>query len=216
MNNFKRMISPSLLSADFSKINGTIHELESAGANRLHIDVMDGNFVPNITFGPIVIKGIRKISKSHFECHLMINNPEKYIAEFANAGADTIIIHQEASHDLVNDLLAIKKCGCLAGVSINPDTDIDKIEDCLDILDYILIMSVNPGFGGQTFIPSTLAKMNAAARIKRANTLLAADGGLNSTSIDRIFAAGVDLAIVGSDLFSADNLTEIYKELSNG
>jgi len=205
-----------LLSADFSRLESDIRTVESAGAERLHLDVMDGNFVPNLTFGPIVINGIRKLTDCHLECHLMINNPDKYIADYADAGADTIIIHQEASANLMTDLNNIKKLNCAAGVCINPDTPIHKIESVLEIADYILVMSVFPGFGGQEFISSTLQKMRDLVERKNPQTVIAVDGGVNNNTINSVFDTGIDIVIVGSGLFSAPNIPQRFKELSIG
>lgn len=212
----KRIISPSLLSADFSRLESDIRTVESAGAERLHLDVMDGNFVPNLTFGPIIIKGIRKLTDCHLECHLMINNPDKYISEYADAGADTIIIHQEASGNLLADLTKIKKLECDAGVCLNPDTPIQKIEAVLDIVDYVLIMSVFPGFGGQEFISTTLQKMRELVEKKYPHTVIAVDGGVNQKTIDMVYDTGIDIVIVGSGLFAAPNIPQRFKELSIG
>jgi ribulose-phosphate 3-epimerase len=212
----KRIISPSLLSADFSRLESEIRTVETAGAKRLHLDVMDGNFVPNLTFGPIVINGIRKMTDCHLECHLMINNPDKYIADYADAGADTIIIHQEASTNLITDLNNIKKLNCAAGVCINPDTPIHKIESVIEIVDYILVMSVFPGFGGQEFISSTLQKMKDLVERKNPQTVIAVDGGVNHKTINSVFDTGIDIVIVGSGLFSAQNIPQRFKELSFG
>ena len=154
-----RIISPSLLSADFSKLKEQIDVVVDAGATRLHLDVMDGHFVPNFTFGPFIVKAIRKLTDAHLETHLMISNPEKYLQDFIDAGSDTLIFHYEASNDINRDIDIIKSNNILAGIAINPDTDIRNILPFLDSLDYVLIMSVNPGFGGQGFIDETLEKM---------------------------------------------------------
>ena len=161
-----RNISPSILSADFTNIRKQIELVEDAGANRLHIDVMDGHFVPNLTFGPFIIKQLRKLSNIHFETHLMIENPEKYLQEYIDAGSDTLIFHYEASNNIQRDFETIKKNNVLAGIAINPDTDPDLLKPYLDSIDYILIMSVFPGFGGQSFIMDTLNTMRRISELR--------------------------------------------------
>ena len=155
----KRIISPSLLSANFTRLKEDIKVVEDAGVSRLHLDVMDGHFVPNLTFGPFIIKDIRKITKSHLETHLMITNPHKYFDEYINAGSDTLIFHYEASTDINRDLKYIQERNVKAGIAINPDSDYKELLKYTENLDYILIMSVFPGFGGQSFIESTLDSM---------------------------------------------------------
>ncbi len=155
----KRIISPSLLSANFTRLKEDIKVVEDAGVDRLHLDVMDGHFVPNLTFGPFIIKDIRKITSSHLETHLMITDPHKYIDKYIDAGSDTLIFHFEASTDISRDLKHIQDRGAKAGIAINPDSDYKQILKYTNNLDYILIMSVFPGFGGQSFIESTLDTM---------------------------------------------------------
>ena len=147
-----RNISPSVLSADFSVIKDQLNVIEKSGATRVHLDVMDGNFVPNLTFGPIIIKSLDKLTDLHLETHLMINNPHKYLQEYIDAGSDTLIFHYEASKNIIKDIETIKNNDVLAGIAINPDTDFKDIIKYLDILDYVLVMTVFPGFGGQKFI----------------------------------------------------------------
>ena len=154
-----RIISPSLLSADFSRLEEQIKLVEDLGVNRLHIDVMDGHFVPNFTFGPFILKAIRKLTSSHLETHLMMSNPSDYIEQFVNAGADTLIIHTEASKDIKSDLQKIRNLGIKCGLAIKPKTDESILLEYLDLLDYVLVMSVEPGFGGQSFIEDSLLKM---------------------------------------------------------
>ena len=158
----RRLISPSLLSADFTRLEQQIRLVENAGATRLHLDVMDGHFVPNITFGPFIVEAIRSASSGHLDVHLMIEQPSRYLKQFVEAGADTVIIHAEASDDLSRDLATIGGLGAQAGVAINPDTSFALLQPHLKELDYVLIMSVHPGFGGQSFIESTLNNMTAA------------------------------------------------------
>ena len=155
----KRVVSPSLLSADFSILKEQIDIVKKAGAERLHIDCMDGHFVPNFTFGPFIVKAIRKLTDLHLETHLMIDNPSNYLDDFIKAGSDTLIFHYEASKDISRDLSMIKKHDKLAGIAINPDTDPKLLEQYFKDIDYVLVMSVFPGFGGQSFIESTLETM---------------------------------------------------------
>jgi len=210
----KRIISPSLLSANFTRLKEDIKIVEDAGVDRLHLDVMDGHFVPNLTFGPFIINDIRKITNSHLETHLMITEPHKYFDNYIDAGSDTLIFHYEASTDIERDLKHIQGRGVKAGIAINPDTDYKKLLNYKNHLDYILIMSVFPGFGGQSFIESTLDTM----RFLKENTsdskiLIGVDGGVNIRTIDRVYDTGIDITIVGSGLYGAKNINERYKQL---
>jgi ribulose-phosphate 3-epimerase len=207
-------ISPSLLSADFSCLKDQIATVEKAGANRLHLDVMDGHFVPNITFGPLVVKAVRKVANSCLDTHLMIEKPHRYIQQFVEAGANTIIIHAEASEDLSRDLGTIRELGAAPGIAINPDTDFDMIKPFLFDLEYVLIMSVFPGFGGQQLIEDTLRNMTkAVAARKEHHYLVAVDGGINTETIDQVISTGIDIAVVGSALFGAPDIAKRYREL---
>ena len=211
-----RIISPSLLSADFSRLKEQIQLVEDLGVNRLHIDVMDGHFVPNFTFGPFILKAIRKLTDSHLETHLMMSNPQEYIKDFVDAGADTLIIHTEASEDIKKDLLEIKKLNVKCGLAIKPNTDESVLKPYIDILDYILVMSVEPGFGGQSFIESTLDKMtNIVNMVEDRDILVGVDGGVNLKTIDRVYSTGVDVTIVGSGLYKAEDINETYLKLIN-
>ena len=210
----RRLISPSLLSADFTQLAQQIQLVEKAGATRLHLDVMDGHFVPNITFGPFIVAAIRKAAGSHLDVHLMIEQPHRYLQQFVEAGADTVIVHAEASDDLSRDLEAIRDLGAQAGVALNPDTPFAQIEPYLDAIDYVLIMSVFPGFGGQNFIDSALINMVHAVQARsHSSYLVAVDGGVNLTTVEQVFDTGVDMAIVGSGLFGADDIPGRLKEL---
>ena len=209
-----RIISPSLLSADFSRLKEQIDIVVDAGAERLHLDVMDGHFVPNFTFGPFIVNAIRKLTEVHLETHLMISNPHKYLKDFIEAGSDTLIFHYEASTDINRDIDTIKEENILAGIAINPDTEISKIEPYLNRLDYVLVMSVNPGFGGQGFIDSTLKKMQLLSGLsEKYNFIVGVDGGVNLTTIDKVYDTGVDVTIVGSGLYKADNINTRFNEL---
>ena len=209
-----RIISPSLLSADFSNLKEQIDVVVNAGANRLHLDVMDGHFVPNFTFGPFIVDAIRKLTDVHLETHLMISNPHKYLKDFIDAGSDTLIFHYEASIDIKRDMDTIKDAGILAGIAINPDTKVEEIEAYLNEIDYILVMSVNPGFGGQGFIDATLEKMRVLSELsEKYNFIIGVDGGVNLTTIDKVYNTGVDITIVGSGLYKADDINSRFNEL---
>ena len=215
-----RIISPSLLSADFSILKEQIDIVKKAGAKRLHIDCMDGHFVPNFTFGPFIVKAIRKLTDLHLETHLMIDNPSNYFDDFIKAGSDTLIFHYEASNDVMSDLEKIKSKNVKCGLAIKPETSHELLEEFLDILDYILIMSVSPGFGGQGFIEDTLLKMKLTHEmcIKndcRNKITIGVDGGVNLSTIDRVYDTGVDVTVVGSGLYKADNIIDRFKELEN-
>ena len=213
MNN-NRIISPSLLSANFTRLSEDIKKVEDLGVNRLHLDVMDGNFVPNLTFGPFIINDIRKITDSHLETHLMIKNPHKYLTDYLNAGSDTIIIHYEASKNIIQDLKHIKNGGAKAGIAINPDTDPKCLNNLFNHVDYILIMSVFPGFGGQEFIENTLNTMEyLKSASEEYDILIGVDGGVNLKTIDRVYSTGIDITIVGSGLYGADNIQDRYNRL---
>jgi len=210
----KRIISPSLLSANFTRLKEDIKIVEDAGVDRLHLDVMDGHFVPNLTFGPFIIKDIRKITNSHLETHLMITEPHKYFDNYIDAGSDTLIFHYEASTDIERDLKHIQGRGVKAGIAINPDTDYKQLLKFKNHLDYILIMSVFPGFGGQSFIESTLDTMRfLKENTSDSNILIGVDGGVNIRTIDRVYDTGIDITIVGSGLYGAENINERYKQL---
>ena len=210
----KRNISPSILSADFTIIKDQIQSVENAGATRLHIDVMDGHFVPNLTFGPFIIKQIRKLSNIHFETHLMIENPDKYLQDYIDAGSDTLIFHYEASNDIHRDITTIKDNNVLAGIAINPDTKAEVLKPFIDSIDYILVMSVFPGFGGQSFISETLDTMRRLVDLREdRDILIGVDGGVNINTIAQVYETGVDVTIVGSGLYKADSIKDRFSEL---
>ena len=197
-------ISPSILSADFSRLGNEIKNLENANADLIHIDVMDGHFVPNITIGPEVIKKLRKYTSLPFDVHLMISPVDNFIKDFADAGADIITIHPEATDDLLNSIKKIKSLNKKAGVSLNPETSIDKVLPVLDSIDLVLIMSVNPGFGGQKFIAETLEKVKILRKkidTKKLKTQIEIDGGINFENSKTAKKAGVDILVSGTTIF---------------
>jgi ribulose-phosphate 3-epimerase len=201
-------IAPSILSADFARLGEEVAAIAAAGADYVHVDVMDGHFVPNITIGPLVVNGLRKVTEIPFDVHLMINNPDLYIPEFARVGSDIITVHQEAVAHLHRTVQLIKSLGKKAGVSINPATPVSSLEVILDDLDLVLIMSVNPGFGGQSFIESCLPKIEQLRRMIDARGLqvhIEVDGGVKLDNIGRIAAAGADVFVAGSAVFSTSD-----------
>ena len=211
-----KLIAPSILSADGSRLKEEITDVEKAGADWIHIDVMDGHFVPNITMGPAIISALRKTTKLPFDVHLMIENPESYIESFAQAGADIITVHVEAAHHLHRTIDIIKKAGKKAGVSLNPATPLTQIEEILPDIDLLLIMTVNPGFGGQQFIKTSLTKIIKAKEMLSTlsnKPLLEVDGGVNLKNIAGIALAGADVLVAGASIFGADNYQQTITAL---
>ena len=214
-------ISPSILSADFSKLGQEIKDLEKAGADLIHIDVMDGHFVPNITIGPEVIYKLRKYTKLPFDVHLMISPVNNFIKNFADAGADIITIHPEATDDLNDTIKKVKSFNKKIGVSLNPGTSVDKVINVLDRIDLVLVMSVNPGFGGQKFIKNVLEKVKILRKeidLKKFKTQIEIDGGINFENAKMASNAGVDILVSGTTIFKENggNLKKNIQLLRSG
>ena len=204
----KIQISPSILSADFSQLGVEIKRLEQGGADLIHVDVMDGHFVPNLTIGPPVIKNLRKYTKLPFDVHLMISPVHEYIENYANAGADIITIHPEATENLKESISLIKKFGKKVGVSLNPKTEIKTLIDEINNIDLVLVMSVNPGFGGQKFMPEVLDKIKELKKIKDQNELkfdIEIDGGINFDNCKLAIEAGANILVSGTTIFKNNN-----------
>jgi ribulose-phosphate 3-epimerase len=210
-----KMLSPSILSADFSKLGEEVNLIETAGANLIHIDVMDGHFVPNITIGPAVVNSLIGKTKLPFDVHLMIENPERYIDSFININTEYITIHVEACTHIHKAIQQIKSQVVKAGISLNPATPLSTLENIIDELDLVLIMAVNPGFGGQKFIQSTIKKIEKLSEIRRNKNLsfkIEVDGGINLENIKSVMDAGCDIIVVGAAIFSAKDPIKEVKE----
>jgi ribulose-phosphate 3-epimerase len=203
----KIKVAPSILSADFSRLGEEIRSVEAAGADIIHIDVMDGHFVPNITIGPLIVQAARKVTKLPLDVHLMIENPERYVADFVKAGADYLTVHAEAAHHLHRLVQSMREHkGLKAAVSLNPATPLEMLDYVLGDLDMVLIMSVNPGFGGQAFIPSQLDKIRALRKRiddRKLSVEIEVDGGVKTDNAAAIAAAGADILVAGSAIFGA-------------
>lgn len=203
----KKQLAPSILSADFCKLKRELEILEEEGLQYVHLDVMDGNFVPNITFGPPVIKSLRKNSELIFDTHLMVNAPERYIEDFVKAGSDIITIHQEATLHLHRTIQLIKSFGVKAGISLNPATTLSSLDYILEDLDMVLLMSVNPGFGGQEFIGSAIKKINSLDEMRKKRNpelLINVDGGIKINNLEEVLDAGADIVVAGSAIFASN------------
>ena len=209
-------IAPSILSADFTRLGEEIHALEAGGATVLHVDVMDGRFVPNITIGLPVVKSIRKMTKLTIDCHLMIVEPNRYAVEFVKAGANMVSVHVEADPHLHRTLTAIQEAGGKAGIAINPATPLSSLEEALPFADFILLMSVNPGFGGQKYISTATDKLRRLRQIineRGLQTRIEIDGGIDAENIGDIVKAGAEIIVSGTGIFGGGNPTEGVKKL---
>ena len=209
-----KLIAPSILSADFARLGDEIKAVEAAGADWIHADVMDGHFVPNITIGPLIVEAVRSVTGLPIDVHLMIENPDNYIPAFAKAGASWISVQAEASIHLNRSVQLIRECGAKPGVVLNPTTPIQALEWILDDIDYVLVMSVNPGFGGQAFITNCLDKIKALCKMiqsKNLKTLIQVDGGVNDKTITDVAAAGADIFVAGSAIFGSSDYTKTIR-----
>lgn len=210
------LISPSLLSANFCNLEKDIEMLNNSQADWLHVDVMDGVFVPNISFGQPVIKHIKKIAKKPLDVHLMIVEPDKFFEDYKNCGADIITVHYEACTHLHRSLSKIRQLGMKAGVVLNPHTPVCVLEDIIEMCDLVLLMSVNPGFGGQSFIENTYSKIKTLKQLierKNPNCLIEIDGGVNTANYKKLIEAGADVLVAGNAVFAAEKPTETIKQL---
>ena len=204
-------LAPSILAADFARLGEQMRAAGEGGASAIHVDIMDGHFVPNLTIGPPVVKSLRKVTKLPLDCHLMIENADEFIPAFAEAGADWISVHQEACRHLNRTLHLIKNHNCLAGVVINPATPVDTLTEVLDIVDYVLVMSVNPGFGGQKFIPGALHKMRQLTEIRSRRGLayrIEVDGGVAHDTVGNVVRAGGEILVAGNAVFGSGDPTK--------
>lgn len=212
----KTIVAPSVLAADFSSLTKEFDMLNSSVAEWIHVDIMDGHFVPNITFGPMIVKELRKLTHKILDVHLMIENPERYIDDFRNAGADNITVHYEACTHLHRTVEVIKSSGAKAGVSINPHTNVELLNDILPYVDLVLIMSVNPGFGGQKFIDTSyrrIEKLQLMIDEQNLNVLIEVDGGVSLENAGNLIESGVNVLVSGSAIFKSENPVEYIEKL---
>lgn len=212
------MIAPSILSADFSRLGDDVRAVDQAGADWIHVDVMDGRFVPNITIGPLVVEALRPVTSKPLDVHLMIVEPEKFVGDFAKAGADHIYVQVEACPHLHRNLGQIRDLGCKAGAVLNPGTPLSSLEYCLELCDLVLIMSVNPGFGGQSFIPSAVNKVRALRQMcdeRGLDPWIEVDGGIKANNAWQVIEAGANALVAGSAIFNTDNYAEAITNIRN-
>ena len=213
-----KLLAPSILSADLSNLAQQIRLVEMSGADWIHCDIMDGHFVPNITFGPVLVHAAKKCTKLPLDVHLMIKNPDKYLEDFRKAGADIISIHFEEVVHLNRTVNRIKELGAKAGVVINPSTPVSSLKDIAEYIDLLLIMTVNPGFGGQSFISNSERRIAEAVELRntlKANYIIEVDGGINNKTIKSVLKAGCDVFVAGSSIFHSDNIAASTAELKN-
>lgn len=212
------LIAPSILSADFSRLGEEVNAVEAAGADWIHVDVMDGHFVPNITIGPLVVAAIRRVTKLPIDVHLMIENPEHYVKDFVQAGASWVSVHVEEGYHLDRSIQLIRECGAKPSIAINPATPVTALEPVLGSVDMVLLMSVNPGFGGQTFIPYSEAKIMHLRKMLDVldnKVLLEIDGGVNTKNIGKLSKLGVDVFVAGSAIFGSKNYQQTIAQMKN-
>jgi ribulose-phosphate 3-epimerase len=210
------LIAPSLISADFGALADAVAKAERGGADLLHLDVMDGHFVPNITFGPLVVRAVRKVAHVPLDVHLMIEDADRYIEAFVDAGASRISVHVEALPHLHRTVHLIKRLGAKAGVAFNPATPVDALKEIAADLDHVLLMSVNPGFSGQTFIPHSESKLRALGQLLSrvgSSAIVEVDGGIDHSNAARVVAAGADVLVSGQTIFGADNVEQAVRDL---
>ncbi len=211
-----KRIAPSILSADFTRLGEEVGAVDKAGADWIHVDVMDGRFVPNITIGPMIVAAVKRVTDLPLDVHLMIQEPERYVEEFARAGADLIAVHVEAGGHLNRIIQQIKDAGAKAGVALNPSTPLESIAWVLEYLDLVVIMSVNPGFGGQQFIPNSLERIRRLKTMiteKNSSALIEVDGGVNATTAAAVAGAGADVLVAGSAVFNSGDYRSTIAEL---